>query len=85
MSPTLTQMKIIRTIDSLKWKLLFGTSRDKKLRRYMSLSRLLITNYRDLVKKLVDKFATSKHKKLPTTNLFNIFQGPSESFREYLT
>lgn len=51
----------------------------------MSLSRLLITNYRDLVKKLVDKFATSKHKKLPTTNLFNIFQGPSESFREYLT
>lgn len=50
----------------------------------MGLSYLPVTNYQDLVKKLAHQFAASKHRKMSTTNLFNILQGPSKSLRASL-
>lgn len=43
-----------------------------------------ISIYQEIVKKLVSQFAASTHYKIFTTNLFNTWQGPSESLREYL-
>lgn len=79
-----TQMEIIGNHDSLECKLLSRAFRDTTLRWYICLLRLYITNYRDMVKKLIHQFATSTHGKMVTTSLFNISQGTSESLREYL-
>lgn len=37
------------------------------------------------MKKLVQQFTGSMHKKMFATDVFNIHQGPSEYLREYLT
>lgn len=77
-------MTVIRMFDSLKCKLLFGTSRDATLRWYMGIPRASLVNYMDMVKKLVHQFSTNRHKKTSTTNIFNIWQGPSKILRDYL-
>lgn len=51
----------------------------------MDLPQLLIINYQDLVKKIIYQFASNRHKKMVSTSLFNIHQGPFECLREYLT
>lgn len=67
-----TSMTIIKAPATLKWKFLFGTSRDASLWWYMGLPQASIVNYEELVKKLVDQFAARRHRKMSTTSLFNI-------------
>lgn len=61
------------------------TFKDAALQWYMCLPRPSISSYQDLVKKLVHQFEASRHRKMSTTILFNIQQGPLGSPREYLT
>lgn len=79
-----TQTTIIGASDSLKCKLLSDTYVDAAQRWYMGLPRSSITNYQELARKLVHQFAVSRHRKMSTTKLFNIRQGPLESLRDYL-
>lgn len=78
-----TQMVIIGAPTSLKCNLLLGTFREVALRWYMGLPRATNNNYQEWVKKLMHEFATSRHWKVSTTSLLNIFQDPSESLRDY--
>lgn len=82
---TNTQMDIIGAPGSLKCKLLYGTFRDITLRWYIGFPRPYVIRYQDLVKKLVNLFATRKRKKMTSTSLFNIHQGPSNSFSQIKT
>lgn len=50
----------------------------------MGLPHAFINIYQELQKKLVHQFSTNRHRKMSTTSLFNICQGPSESLRDYL-
>lgn len=79
-----TQMAIVGASDSLKCKFMVGTFKDVALRGYMSLPRLLIIGYQGLAKKMVQHFSANKRRKVTTTSLFNVCQGPSESLREYM-
>lgn len=67
----------------MKCKRMEGTFKDMELHWYRSLPRLSIIGYLDLTMKMVQYFSSNKHRKLTTTNLFNVLQGPSESPREY--
>lgn len=67
-----TKMIIIRAPNFLNYKLFFDTFRNTTFRWCMGLPKLLVTNYQDLVKKIVHQFSISKHQKLTTTGLFNI-------------
>lgn len=78
------QMGIIGTPDSLKCKLLSRTFSEAALRWYTGFPRSSINSYRELARKLVHQFAVSHHRKISTTSLFNIHQGPSELMRDYL-
>lgn len=80
-----THMKIIRTPNYLKCKLFTNTFRGVTLRWHMGQPRLFITNYQDLLKKLVHQIAASKHRNMVATSFFDIHQGPYVSLREYLT
>lgn len=80
-----TQMAIIWVFDSLKCKLLSITFKDVVLRWYMGLPRASITNYQELVKKLVHQFPAICHRKMSITSLFNIRSCPPKSLREYLS
>lgn len=81
---TKTHMAIIGAPDSLKLKLLSRISRDATLRLYIDIPQPSISSYQQLVKNIVHHFVASRHKKMSIMKLFNIRQGPSESFREYL-
>lgn len=70
-----TQMTIIWAINSLKCKLIAGRTKEATLIWYMSLPRLYITNYRDMMRKIIHQFSTSKHRKVFITSVFNILQG----------
>jgi hypothetical protein len=50
----------------------------------MNLQRFSILSYQDMMRKLIQQFSASRHRKVPTTSLFNVRQGHIESFREYL-
>lgn len=80
-----TQLVIVGASDSLKCNIFSCTFRDTTLQWYMGLSRISISNYQKLVKKILHQFATSRHKKISTTSVFYIQQGPSKSIRDYLT
>lgn len=77
-----TQVTIIRASDFLKCKLLSCTFMDAALRWYNGLPCAFINNYHELIKRLVHQFPTSNHKKMSTTSLFNIHQGPPEPPRD---
>lgn len=78
-------MAIIGDTYLLKCKLMARTLKEASLRWYMSLSRFCITSYLDLTRKMIHHFSVNIHKKVSTTNLFNIRQGYSYTLREYLT
>lgn len=77
-------MLIVGASDSLKCKLMAGTFKDVTLRWYMSLPRISITDYQYLTRKMIQLFSANKHRKVTTTSLFNVRQGPSESLQEYM-
>ncbi|XP_024632850.1 uncharacterized protein [Medicago truncatula] len=79
-----TRMSVYGVADSLKCKLLAGTFADAALRWCMSLPRFSIVGYQDMIKKFTQQFSGSRHRKVLSTSLFNIRQGPNESLREYL-
>lgn len=60
------------------------TFKDVALCWYMSLSRLSVTSYQDLTKRMVQHFSANKLRKVTTTSLFNVRQGPSKSLQEYM-
>ena len=68
--------------NSLKYKLPSETFGDASLKWHLSLPRLSITRYHDLIKKLVHQFATSRHENVSTTNLFNILHSPPKSLKK---
>jgi len=70
--------------DSLKCKLLAGTLIDVALRWYMNQPRFSIVSYQDMTKKLIHQFSASRHSKVSTTSLFNVWQEQNESLRSYL-
>ncbi|XP_039687770.1 uncharacterized protein [Medicago truncatula] len=79
-----TRMSVYGVADSLKCKLLAGTFADAALRWYMSLPCFSIMGYQDMIKKFTQQFSGTRHRKVLSTSLFNVRQGPSESLREYL-
>lgn len=70
-----TRMVIIGTRVSLECEVLSRTLEESHLAWYMNLSRLSITTYHDLSKKLIDQLSSSKHYKVSTISLFNIRWG----------
>lgn len=72
-----TQMTIIKAPESLKCKLLSNTFKDDALRWYMGLPWAFLISYQEFVKKHIHQFSAIHYKKMLTTNLFNIQQGPS--------
>lgn len=78
------QMAVVGAYNSLKCKLMVGTFKKVALRWYMSLPRFSIINHQDLIKKMMQHFLVSKHRKVLTTSLFNVWQGHAESLREYM-
>lgn len=76
------QITIFGTSHYLNCKLMERTFKGVTLRWYMSLLRFSITCYQDLTRKMVQHFSTSKHMKVFTTSMFNVFQGPFEYLRE---
>lgn len=78
-------MEIVGASNSIKCKLMEGTFKEGALRWYMRLLRFSIINYQDLIKKMVQHFSASKHRKTSTTTLFNVRQEHAESLREYMT
>ncbi|XP_058750890.1 uncharacterized protein LOC131623912 [Vicia villosa] len=78
------QMEVIAPTESLKCNLMAGTWKDVALRWYMILPQQSISSYQDLTKKLVQHFSAVRRRKVSTTILFTVRQGPSESLREYL-
>lgn len=79
-----SQMAMVGASGSLKCKLMTGTFKDIVLRWYMSLSRSSFIGYQDLTRNMVQNFAAIKHRKVSTTSLFKVCQGPSESMWEYM-
>ncbi|XP_039687900.1 uncharacterized protein [Medicago truncatula] len=79
-----TRMSVYGVADSLKCKLLAGAFADAALRWYMSLPRFSIVGYQDMIKKFTQQFSGSRHRKVLSTSLFNVRQGPNESLKEYL-
>lgn len=77
-------MVIIGTNKLLYYKLFSIAFKDFVLRWYMNLPHLPIANYKDQVKKLSNQFYASKHRKISSTDLFNIHQTSSKSLRESL-
>lgn len=59
-----THMDIIGAPESLKFNMLSGTLRDGALRLYIGAS---ISNYQELVEKLIFQFPAIRHKKMSTT------------------
>lgn len=51
----------------------------------MGLPITSISNYQEVVKKLVHQLAVNCYRKMSTTNLFNIRQGPQYSLSKHLT
>jgi len=79
-----SRMPVVGAADSLKCKLLARTLTDATLRLYMNLPPFSIQSYQDMMRKLIQQFSASRHRKLLATNLFNVRQGYNESLREYL-
>lgn len=50
----------------------------------MNMPYMLVIRYQSLVRKLVKQFSTSKHKKMSTTNMYNVHQGSLEPLMDYL-
>jgi len=78
-------MAIVGAADSLKCKLRAGTLREAALSWYMNLPHFSISEYQDMMRKLIYQFSAYRHRKVSSTCLFNVCRGQNETLREYLT
>lgn len=67
-----THMEIIGALDSLRGNIISHIFKDVSLKWHMNLPRLLVTSYRELVKKLVHQIEENSQRKMSTTSLFSI-------------